>query len=252
MLYSMPNGSFDLSMAWVGNSFRVVVKNASSNEIIFLKVFHFQNANSFKDVVHDLKAIVATDLLFSDTYRKVTVGSLGRAELYPTVHYNKDSTAFFSQQLSGSEIMVAIPYPNHEMEFYTAFFPKAVFSLLPCNWIQLILPDANESKLFVHISNGLMQVAYARSLNAIRFFSTFEFKTAEDFAYYTNLVAVELGLDRNKTCLVMSGDVVKDSALFKMAYTYFQEVKFFEVEGNAFSRLFDAYPRHQNIDLFSL
>jgi len=252
MLYAMPNGSFDLCMAWIGNSFRVVVKNATSNEIIYLRTYHFQNAIQFKDAATELKSIVATDVLFADTYRTIKIGLAYRAELFPSTYYNKPATDFLSKKLNGNDITIAAPIAHSEMEFYAAFFPKASFEILAANWMELILPNAEIDTLFIHVSHHTLWIAHTAHHAKLNFFSTFEFKTAEDFAYYTNLVAVELGLDRTKIGVVLSGDLSADSALQKMAYTYFHQVRFMENSKNTFSRLFDAYPKHQNIDLFSL
>jgi hypothetical protein len=252
MLYSMPQGSFDLYLAWIGNSFRVVVKNATSGEIIFLRVYNFQNAVTFKDAASDLKSIVATDVLFADTYHNIRIGLAGRAELMPSMYYSKPTNEFFAQKLTQGDITAFLLLNHEEMEFYSAFFPKATYTILSAAWLELLLPKAEAHKLFVHVSHHTLWVAYAENKEKINFFSTFEFKAAEDFAYYTNLVAVELKMDRTKTTIVLSGDLTKDSALQKMAYTYFQQVVFFEETKASFSRLFDNYPRHQNIDLFSL
>lgn len=252
MLNGLPAGSFDLHLAWIGNSFRAAVKTAEGKEVVFFRTYTFADNTQFEDVLQELKAIVATDLLFANVYRAIKVGLLERAQLYPISFFEEDKNETISQPLANSALIVAQPIQHKQLEFYNAFFPTATLHVLSATWLDEVLPKASSHKLFVQIDYHLMYVAYALDENSPQFFNSFEFKTTEDFGYFINLVVKELKLDRTALELVFSGDLVRASKLYDMAFTYFQSVSFLAKADLPFSSLFNQFPRHQNIHLFTL
>jgi len=251
-LNSMPTGSFNLCVAWVENSFRVCVQGAESREILYYRQYNFLQITSFKDALHELKEIVSTDVLFSDSYKSIKIGVGGRMELTPKEFATEVLPAHLQQDWPGMDIMATIPFDEALREFYDAFFPKAQYVILPLQWIMQAVEHATEKKFFVQIDAYFMSVFYATSPKDILFFNTFEFKTFEDFAYYSNLIAQELQINREETELVLSGDVVYPSKVYDTAYMYFRKVSFLETDAVVYSKLLAAYPKHQNIHLFSL
>ncbi len=252
MLNGMPAGSFDLHLAWIGNSFRAAVKTAERRELVFFRTYTFADNTRFEDVLQEVKAIVSTDVLFANVYREVKVGLLERAQLYPLSFFVEDKSETISQPIADSALIVAQPIQHKQLEFYNAFFPTATLRVLSATWLDMVLPRASSQKLFVQIDFHLMYVAYALDEYSPQFFNSFEFKTVEDFAYYINLVVQELQLDRTELELVFSGDLVRTSKLYDMAFTYFQSVSFLTIEELPFSSLFNHFPRHQNLHLFTL
>lgn len=252
MLNGMPAGSFDIHVAWIGNSFRAAVKTAENKELVFFRTYTFADNTQFEDVLQELKAIVSTDVLFANVYREVKVGLLERAQLYPFDFFEEDKHETISQRIANGTLIVAQPIQHKQLEFYNAFFPSATLHILSATWLDRILPRASSHKLFVQIDYHLMYVAYALDEKSPQFFNSFEFKTAEDFGYYINLVVQELKLDRSQLEVVFSGDLVRASKLYDMAYTYFQSVSFLAIDELPFSSLFKLYLRHQNIHLFTL
>lgn len=251
LLHNLPHGSFRLCVAWIGNSFRVAVKTTNLNELIFFRSYDFADGIQFKDVIADLKEIVSSDVLFSDVYHDITIGLQGRSELFPK-DFQPSPTTHFSEFVNTLDLYVSQTEEPFLIEFYRAFFPNAVYRDLSASWLRMIATISDAKFLFVQIDHHLMSVAYFLSPNKVRLFSTFEFKTVEDFAYFINLVALEVGLDRNETTLFLSGDVIKSSRIFDLAFTYFSKIEFFEHTSIIYSNLFNQYPRHQNIHFFSL
>ncbi|HEY0261422.1 MAG TPA: DUF3822 family protein [Chitinophagales bacterium] len=249
----LPNSSqtLDLHLAWIDNSFRVSVCKSESNEVIYFRHYSFQQIQQFSDVLSDLKAIVSSDVLFGGNYLKVKIGISGRMELTPKEFFKAEENSI-SGKLSNGEIVGSITPDNSEIEFYGAFFADTEFELLPLKWLEQIFPQGNAKKLFVQIDGNLLHIARFSEANKLQFYNTFEFKTFEDFAYFTNLVAESLELNRAETELVLSGDVAQPSKVYDAAFTYFQTVSFLQNNAVAYSALFSTYPKHQNIALFSL
>jgi len=219
--------------------------------LIFLRSYDFADGIHFTDVITDLKEIVSSDVLFSDVYHDITIGLQGRSELFPK-DFQPSPTTHFSEYVETLNLYVSQLEEPYLMEFYRAFFPNAVYRDLSASWLRMIATISDSKSLFVNIDHHLMSVAYFLSPNKVRLFSTFEFKTVEDFAYFINLVAIEVALDRNETTLFLSGYVIKNSRIFDLAFTYFSKVEFFENTSIIYSNLFNQYPRHQNIHFFSL
>lgn len=251
LLHNMPQGSFRLCVAWIGNSFRAVVKTTNLNELIFFRSYDFADDMSFADVITDLKEIVSSDVLFSDVYSDITVALQGRAELFPK-DFQPSIATHFSEYIDTLDLYVSQLEDPYLMEFYRAFFPNATYRDLSASWLRIIATKSDSKSLFVNIDHHLMSVAYFSKPGAARLFSTFEFKTVEDFAYFINLVAQEVNLDRNEATLFLSGDVIKSSRIFDLAFAYFSKVEFFENPAIVYSNLFNQYPRHQNIHFFTL
>ena len=252
LLTAMPEGSFNLYLAFIDNTFRVCVRGADSGELIYFRQYSFLQITRFSDALHEMKEIVASDVLFANGYKHIKIGISGRAELTPQPFFKTLGPGYQSETWDALEVVASLPVDEALHEFYAAFFPSATYHILPLQWMRLVSEQADIQKLFVHIDAHLMYVFYGLSATAIRFFNTFEFHSPEDFAYYVNLIAQELQINREATTLILSGDVTSPSQLFNISYTYFQKVSFFTPELNIFSKLFTQYPKHQNIHLFSL
>lgn len=252
LLEGMPKMSFDLCMTFVENSFRICVRGAESGEIIYFRQYHFLQITQFNDALHELKEIVATDTLFASVYKAIRIGYSGRAELTPIEFFKPIETGYLYESLNDLQIMISVPIDEAQSEFYSAFFPSAIPCILPLQWMKIVLPLAANTSMFVNFDGHLMSVLYALSSSQILFFNTFEFRTSEDFAYYINLVAQELQINREDCNLVLSGDIAFPSQLYSIAYTYFNKVSFLKNDSLPLTKLFATYPKHQNIHLFSL
>lgn len=252
MLHSLPTEKLDLLLAWLDNSFRVCVCGNQPNEIIFFRHYTFHQTHNFNDALHELKAIVSSDVLFANVYRQVKIGISGRMELTPKDFYKNTEALHISSEIATGEIVGAIAIDHAVQEFYNAFFPNAHYELLPLKWLEYVSPKGDAQKLFVQIDGNLLHIAYFRAPDKLQFYNTFEFKASEDFAYFTNLVAQNLELKGDETELVLSGDVAQPSKIYDIAFAYFQKILFLQNNTVEYSSLFTNYPKHQNIALFSL
>ena len=65
-----------------------------------------------------------------------------------------------------------------------------------------------------------MQLLYF-SLNTLRFYNTFDFRSEDELAYFTSFVTEELNLKPQNITLVVSGDVIAgDKNLIRLAYFF--------------------------------
>lgn len=252
MLHSLPTEKLDLLLAWVDNSFRACICGTQSNEIIFFRHYTFHQTHRFEDALHELKAIVSSDVLFANVYRQVKIGISGRMELMPKKFHKTTEALHISSEIATAEIVGVIAIDYAVQEFYNAFFPNAQYELLPIKWLEYIFPIGDAKKIFVQIDGNLLHIAHFKAPDQLYFYNTFEFKTAEDFAYFINWVADNLQLKGEETELILSGDVAQPSKIYDMAFAYFQKISFLKNTTVEYSSLFTNYPKHQNLALFSL
>jgi len=89
------------------------------------------------------------------------------------------------------------------------------------NSVAITNPDANQ--LFVNIGKDKVELLNFKD-SAIRFYNSFEYKNANDLAYYAALVAKEIGLQPNAIGLVLSGNVQANDVTFNTLSDFFGDV----------------------------
>lgn len=85
-------------------------------------------------------------------------------------------------------------------------------------WLAAIARNnAGNNDLYLNIEKDKVEISYFAS-NKLRFYNSFEFKEADELAYFTVLVAKELNLEPKSTSLYLSGDLeVNDKILSRLA-----------------------------------
>lgn len=83
--------------------------------------------------------------------------------------------------------------------------------------------ESTETEVFVHVQKNHFEVIVAHSGKLI-LFNSFEYLTEQDFIYYILFVLEQLNLDRENTKLHLLGQVEKNDALFKQAYTFIRYI----------------------------
>jgi hypothetical protein len=112
-------------------------------------------------------------------------------------------------------------------------------------WIKAIAKsNPPNNNLYLEVSKDKVQFLYF-SLNALRFYNTFEFKSEDELAYFTSFVSDELKLKPQFITLVVSGDVAAgDKNLSRLAYFFpkieLSGLKVLELPGQMVSHKFLA------------
>lgn len=157
--------------------------------------------------------------LLSATYQKIIIGlpSTGLT-LVPNNLFSENYAADFARFLDVKEHekVLAQTLDNRNAIIYKTFgsiintvqkfgIHNTVYSAK--GWIMAIAksnPPADT--LFLEIGNGSVQILYIYS-GVLRFYNTFDFKSADELAYFTTFVSEELNLKPQNTNLMVSGDV---------------------------------------------
>lgn len=90
-----------------------------------------------------------------------------------------------------------------------------------------------EKTMFVDVRKEQFSVVVLKE-DDVLFSNSFDYKTKEDFIYYVLFVAEQLSLNTNKFPLFFSGDLLEDSAIYKITYKYIRNIAFLESKNQIF------------------
>jgi len=79
--------------------------------------------------------------------------------------------------------------------------------------------------VYANVSKNTLDIVAVQN-RQLFFYNGFEYTTPEDFIYYILFTLEQLELQPTETTLYLIGDINKDSALYKIAYTYIQTIQF--------------------------
>lgn len=89
----------------------------------------------------------------------------------------------------------------------------------------LIKGEEDSPVLYVYVQPSIMEIVFTERKQLV-FCNTFRYKTPEDFIYYLMYAVHQLELDSEKIQLVLLGEVVEDSAIYKQIYKYIRNISF--------------------------
>lgn len=208
----------------------------------------------------DLKELtqpMALNDLLSATYKKVIIGmpasglTLIPNSLFRTDQVSgfarfldvKDDEKVFAQTLDDEN---AIIYKtNDALVSAVAKFGLQNTVYTAKGWIKAMAKSSPpNNKLYLEVTKDKVQFLYF-SLNTLRFYNTFEFKSEDELAYFTSFVTDELNLKPQFITLVVSGDVTAgDKNLSRLAYFFpkieLNEIKVLDLPGQITSHKFLA------------
>jgi hypothetical protein len=88
-------------------------------------------------------------------------------------------------------------------------------------WLTAIAQNnPGNSDLYLNIEKDKVEISYFKA-SKLRFYNSFEFKEADELAYFTVLVANELNLEPKTTSLYLSGDLEADDKILSRLAEFF-------------------------------
>ena len=92
----------------------------------------------------------------------------------------------------------------------------------------LLSKHAAGETVYCYVQPSTLQLLYIKDAS-MKFFNLFSYKTPEDFIYFLMNAFHLLGLDKESVPLVFIGELIQDSAIYKLAYKYVRNVRFGEL-----------------------
>ena len=92
------------------------------------------------------------------------------------------------------------------------------------------LNTGEEHRLFVNLRNQVAQIAVFERQNLL-FYNSFAFSASPDLLYYVLLLYDQFRLDPRDTPLIVAGNLLEDSELYRLFYRFIRDIRFPELPG---------------------
>lgn len=110
----------------------------------------------------------------------------------------------------------------------------------------------SEHTVYVNLRHQIAQVVVLERQNLL-FYNTFQFVTATDLLYYVLLAYDQFRLSPEDVALTVSGNILRDSELYRALYRFVREVRFAVPPGHfILPEDTETLPQHCYLDLFCL
>jgi len=107
-------------------------------------------------------------------------------------------------------------------------------------------------RLFIHISPGALRLTLLDETH-LYFTNSYTFLTAKDFLYYVLAVVDECELDQETTPILLSGQLIEDSEIYRLLFRYFRKLSFVPCPPKlSTGPQVNALPQHLYADLYFL
>jgi hypothetical protein len=249
--------SLVLKMGISTQHIRYFVQSTSHNQIIFFGQYTLHHVANVTELCQRLEKIFEKDDILQLAFSKTFIGLDSAYTLLPDTFTfpTKESNNGFSQHITRLGLNMA-----YEVDEALANKLKNLFnnpSILHINSSLLnSLPDfieKGQQKIFVNIEQNHFDVLAFNEAGNLQIMNRYDFKTQTDFIYFLLLCCDQLNIDREKTELVLSGEVDIESKIYDVCYRYFRFISFIRTPENLhFSRAFDIFPKHLHFNLYNL
>jgi hypothetical protein len=163
---------------------------------------------------------------------------------------------FFTNDLAKLHAKLIFSLPKTATDFFEGQYGnKAIyhnnFSAL-IKGITALMDQGKEKKVWVNVHPNILQILFFDGKELI-FSNQFPFQSEKDFLYYVLLVYSQFKLEPEKTPLYISGQLVKESSIYKNLYRYIRELSFLKIPKTyKLNKQLSDSPLHFFFDLLSL
>ena len=222
------------------NGFSFCSLNTTNNEVLFFKKITFKKKLNPTEALQQIKLFYAKEIQLQQPVDKFTlIFSNNLYTLVPHIFFKEENapdylkynakilkTDFVSHDIIAKPQIanVYIPYmniSNYFFDLYGEFEYKHAISI----FLEGILGFENSEGIKIYINNYNNHFDLAVVENGkLLLCNTFFYETKEDFLYYILFTTEQLKLKNDDFELILLGEIEKDSELFKICYTYIEDV----------------------------
>jgi len=244
------------------DGFSFAILNLEEQKYIALEHFDIQNKISYSDLAEQIDLIVNKKELLQQNFVSTSV-SIGHTinTLTPNVLYEEENgkeILAFNHLLSQNETETR-DWIQAIQAFNSYFIPEELKRCLNKHFKNILWKHDSsiliESlihqfklqegvRVYISIQNKSFDITILESKH-LKFFNSFSYKTAEDLIYYLLFTYEQLQLNPDKTPLIISGEIEKDSEVYKLLYRYIRNISFTKRNPNYnYSFVFDQTKEH--------
>lgn len=143
-------------------------------------------------------------------------------------------------------------FSSLQKHFPKTFITHALPSML--RMYQAESKKEHHKKVYAHFISGMIVITFFEGDQLI-FCNSFAYQNTQDVVYFLLLVCDQFRLNQESIPLICSGEIVKDSEIFRQASRYFQSIQWLSLPNATASRLgtvFQEYPQHLFADILSI
>lgn len=233
--------NFRLSVYLNADQLVYAVTDILSRKLLHLQSYSFFNILNQEEYNNTLKQMIASDEILALAYGKAQIHLLTECfTLVPEKLFDETSAKELLQfnqlfvqsinvkceKIAKTDAMMVYGINKDTATILNSFFKTGVLKHASSIWIESLLSQNIQGEfLHCYVQPTTMQIAFVKK-NQLKFFNIYPYKTPEDFIYYLMNAVNHLGLDQDKTPLQFSGEVIADSAIYKLAYKYMRNIQF--------------------------
>lgn len=233
---------------------RYFVLSETHQQVVFFGDYTLHHVNNMAELAVRFEQLVQKDEVLQLPFAKTLIGFDEKYSLVPAdLAFMIKQAGQLSQKCGDAEIV--FNKPVELMPVLTELFPTA--NLVHLNSSYFTLADeyggSESEKLFVNVSRDHLDIVVFEPAGKLKLMNRYQYKAAPDFIYFLLLCCEELRIDRDKTELVLLGEVSAESRIYELCYRYFKEISFLKTTDTIhFSKAFDSFPKHLHFNLYNL
>jgi len=264
-------GLCDLLVLAEKSSIQLSLLEKKTNRFLAFEIFPNSDANEeFNWKSHLEIATTKSKILrqFEFSKARICVTSTQYTLVPEALHHPGDEQTYFKLnfksatdvKVSGSHINVYDLFVVYSIEnelnkelFHLFQDPKIVHhSEVLLNSVNRMSRNNSNRQLFLNVRQTEIDIIVTEGKKLI-LLNSFSRNSNEDVLYYTLFVCEQLGIDIEQIQLSLLGEIEKESALFKLLYTYIRKINFCDRSKTLdFSSKFNQIPVHFYHTLFNL
>jgi hypothetical protein len=252
------------------DGFSFCVINKTLNEVTALYTYAFPNSSPTPEKhLDNVVEVFNKEKLLQRRYHTVNITHVNElSTLVPKAFFVPEeikSYIKFSSKVYKNDYIVHDPLVNHDMmnvyipfvninnfllEKFGAFEYKHFSTVLVENLMNTY-KFSERPHMFVHICDEHFEIVIIAN-SKLLLYNSFKYQTKEDFIYFVLFTAEQLKLNPEKFELIFSGNIDKESDLYKIAYTYVRNINLIEIRSKySFKSNFTEKIKRSNFTLLN-
>ncbi len=267
-LNNLNESHLSIQLSLDGFSFCVI--NKTLNEVTALYTYAFPNSSPTPEKhLDNVVEVFNKEKLLQRRYHTVNITHVNElSTLVPKAFFVPEeikSYIKFSSKVYKNDYIVHDPLVNHDMmnvyipfvninnfllEKFGAFEYKHFSTVLVENLMNTY-KFSERPHMFVHICDEHFEIVIIAN-SKLLLYNSFKYQTKEDFIYFVLFTAEQLKLNPEKFELIFSGNIDKESDLYKIAYTYVRNINLIEIRSKySFKSNFTEKIKRSNFTLLN-
>ncbi|MCG2418667.1 DUF3822 family protein [Aequorivita sp. F47161] len=226
------------------NGLSFLVTNPASEDPIFFVEKSLDHSTTPEEILMDIEAVMYNNAELNTNFAQVTVVysspiySVIPAPLFDETkasEYLKFNSKILANDYMAHDVIelknivvVYIPFMNINNFFFEKYGSFSYYHSVSV-MLKTLLEKENYSlpKMFLHFQKNNFDCIILKN-GELQLCNSFQYKTPEDFIYYTLFCLEQLHLNPDTLPVILFGEIDKEDEYYKIAYTYIRNLEFLD------------------------